>query len=130
VNEQLGDFEFVGYTFRGSPERRPRLWFLDRHLFILIATCGWTVSETEPTSSGFNIDVGTWSANIPRDKPLADLTDGVSLMDLATPGVTIRYTHHGLQEWSAVWQLTDTTIKHVHTFGRDDDVWRLGLWPD
>jgi hypothetical protein len=127
----FSDEEFVGYTFRASPERRPRLWFLDRHLFILIAGCGWTISDKESTWSGdIDIDVGTWTAHIPRDKPLEDLKDGMRLMDLATPGVMIRYDHHSDPPWSAVWRLTNTIIEHVHTFGRDDDVWRLGVWPD
>lgn len=125
-----GDYsgeEFVGYLFRGSPERRPRLWFLDRHLVILRDTCGWTVSGPEATWGQLNIDVGTWSMGDARN-------------DIGVAGLTVRYDHHSSPPWSAVWRLTDTTIPQnpadaahgfgIHNFGRDDDVWRLGVWPD
>ena len=36
LNPGFSDEEFIGYTFRGVPERRPRLWFLDRDLFTLM----------------------------------------------------------------------------------------------
>jgi hypothetical protein len=115
----LSDEEFVGYTFNGPPERRPRLWFLDRHLILLRDSDGaWTVSTQESTWSGdIDIDVGTWTMIDTRN-------------DIGVDGLTVRYEHHGTERWTAVWRLTDVTIPHVHTFGRDDDVWRLGLWPD
>ena len=105
---ELGDEEFVGYTFQGSPERRPRLWFLDRHLELLFRVEGWAITD---------VDTGVW-------KVVRRGWDPVQV------GPCLRYEHGGEESWSAVWRLTDVTIPHVHTFGRDDDVWRLGVWPD
>jgi hypothetical protein len=107
------DEEFVGYTFQGSPERRPRLWFLDRYVcwFIKECTC----------QGGHPIDVGAWSIT---SDPQAGCDEA------ALAGLCLRYDHWGAEKWSAVWRLTDTTIPHITTFGRDDDVWRLGVWPD
>ena len=120
----LSDEEFVGYTFAGSPPRRPRLWFLDRHITMLMHS-GWTVSGsgTWGDSDPVDMDVGTWAmTEIPLWRPGQN--------PLVFVGALLRYEHHGEEPWTAVWRLTDTTIPHVHTFGRDDDVWRLGLWPD
>jgi hypothetical protein len=103
----FSDEEFVGYIFRGSPERRPRLWFLERHINELFLSGSWAVTR---------IDTGIWTL--------------IPVEGLVYMRGHLRYEHHGAEKWTAVWQLTDTTIPHVHTFGRDDDVWRLGLWPD
>lgn len=105
--------EFVGYTFNGSPERRPRLWFLDRHIAILLSA--------GPIMGGIlnDIDIGQWSA----------IADGPQ-RGLTLPRLALRYEHCGPEKWVAVWRITDVTIPHVYTFGRDDDVWRLGVWPD
>lgn len=120
MQQQLDDHEFVGYTFRGEPERRPRMWFLDRHLEKLYEIAAWNVS-----SGGDENHIGHWTANIPR-----------------IGYVSLRYEHldpSGSTLWNMVWRLTDTTIPDpadaklgfgITTFGRDDDVWRLGLWPD
>jgi hypothetical protein len=106
----LSDDEFVGYTFTHPPERRPRLWFLERHLQPLILGADHAVTRDDET--------GLWTADYP---PGAD--------DLSMPSPHLRYQHLGPNPWTAVWRLTDTVIPHVHTFGRDD-VWRLGVWPD
>src|SRR6185312_7020736 len=114
----LSDDEFVGYTFRfrRPPPRRSRLWFLDHDLRLLI-----------PRNAGFpgtdlTVEVettyGRWSATTP-DGAEHDLT-----------GLCIRYDNADDAPWTSIWQLTATVIPHVHTFGRDDDVWRLGIWPD
>jgi hypothetical protein len=113
------DEEFVGYTFQGSPERRPRLWFLDRHVCLLLSGC-WPSSGTNPGPVDVSLDVGNWTTH---DCPTGD-------DEKALDGVCLRYQHAGAEKWTAVWRLTDTTIPHVHTFGREDDVWRLALWPD
>jgi len=107
----LSDDEFVGYTFTGAPERRPLLWFLDRHIRPLINVSDRAVTRDNET--------GIWHADW---QPHPDIT--------IIPVVHLRYQHLGAQPWTAVWRLTFTTIPHVHTFGRDDDVWRLGIWPD
>lgn len=108
------DEEFVGYTFgKGAPERRPRLWFLDRHVSWLLTECH--------CAEGHLVDVGAWHVT---DDPQTG-TD-----EAALAGACLRYEYLGTERWSAVWRLTDTVIPNVHTFGRDDDVWRLGLWPD
>lgn len=109
MNQDLADEEFVGYTFNASPERRPRLWFLDRHIGLLI----------NRTVRG--IDVGGWSFDSPGTCVLVN--------DHPVPGLLLRYEHHGAEPWTAVWRLTDTTIPNVNTFGYDD-TWRLGVWPD
>lgn len=106
----LSDETFVGYTFTGSPPRQPRLWFLGRHIDVL-ASAGWTIGE---------IDIGTWTLG--TERPGVDWHTGC--------GMVLRYQHHSPEAWTAVWQLTDVTIDHVTTFGRCDDQWRLGLWPD
>lgn len=111
MSAPLGDDEFVGYTFRGAPERRPRLWFLDRYLEMLFRMEGWAITLAR---SG---EGGTW-------------TVARRGFDPVVLGPCVRYNHVGAKNWTAVWQLTDTTIGHVHNFGRDDDVWRLGVWPD
>ena len=112
---------FVGYTFRGPPPRRPRLWFLDRHLKALNSHRGWIVKD-DPTRlelKGLNI----WKMTDARTG--ADL-GGLCAINLTD--VAVRYDHSG--EWRMLWRLTDITIGHIVTFGRDDDVWRLGVWPD
>jgi hypothetical protein len=117
VTRRWEEEEFVGYTFQGSPEHRPRLWFLDRHICLLIPDRH--ICLLLPTLIKPDIDVGTWSA--------FDSQSGHD--EKALDGVCLRYDHHGEPTWTAVWQLTDITIPHVHTFGRDD-TWRLGVWPD
>jgi hypothetical protein len=104
----FSDEEFVGYTFNASPPRRPRLWFLDRQLDMLFHHEGWAITD---------IDTGVWTLERRGWNP-------VQL------GPCVRYQHEGTESWTAVWRLTDTVIEHVHTFGLDDDVWRLGVWPD
>lgn len=76
---------------------------------------GWTIGD---------IDVGTWTSQLTPWRP------GVSRNPLVVPGDMLRYQHHSNPSWTAVWRLTDVTIPHVYTFGRDNDIWRLGLWPD
>lgn len=110
LSDDLGDDVFVGYTFTHPPERRPRLWFLDRQLEPLILGTDHAVTRDDET--------GIWTAEYPPD------TD-----DLSMPSPHLRYQHFGPHPWTAVWRLTDTTIQHVHTFGHDD-VWRLAIWPD
>ena len=132
---EFGDEEFVGYTFAGSPPRRPRLWFLDRHLYTLVV---WGVHSV------LDIDVGVWTTDIyaaawnfadeagRNPKKMREMRRDLSPHEqvrAAMPGLPIRYQHRGVEQWSAVWVLTDTVIEHVHTFG-DDDTWRLGVWPD
>jgi hypothetical protein len=107
VTAGLTGEEFVGYTFGGSPPRRPRLWFLDRHVALLLSA-GWIG----------DIDIGTWTADL------------YYVDNQLNPVGNLRYEHHGIEPWTAVWRLTNVTIPHIHTFGRDDDVWRLGMWPD
>jgi hypothetical protein len=125
----LSDDEFVGYIFTGVPERRPRLWFLDRHLEQVFLAERWPIGDARwPIDE---LDLGAWTLNPVEGK-------------VFTLG-HLRYEHYGTDEWttvkwSAVWRLTDTTIPRdpadarrgfgVETFGRDDDVWRLGVWPD
>jgi hypothetical protein len=123
VTTGVWDEPFVGYTFAGSPPRKPRLWFLDRHIAMLMHIEGWTVSGsgTWGDPDPVDIDVGTWSAVESRSG---------ARDEKALEGVCLRYDHHCVPPWSAVWRLTDDTCEHVHTFGRDDDVWRLGVWPD
>lgn len=115
----LSDDEFVGYTFTHPPERRPRLWFLERQLYPLILLgANHAVTCDDET--------GVWTSEYPR----LDTDDfPVHTDDFPVPGVHLRYEHLGPNPWTAVWQLTHTSIPHVHTFGRDD-VWRLGVWPD
>jgi hypothetical protein len=123
VKAGFSNEEFVGYTFAGSPERRPRLWFLDRHIVMLMHS-GWTVSGsgTWGDNDPVDIDVGTWTmVDIPRWRLGTD--------PLVFTGAHLRYEHHSDPPWTAVWRLTDIYIPHVHTFGQDD-TWRLGLWPD
>lgn len=112
LSDDLGDDEFVGYTFTHPPERRPRLWFLDRQLYplILLGTNHAVTCDDE---------TGIWTAEYPRPD-----TD-----DFPIPGVHLHYAHLGSKPWTAIWQLTHTAIPHVHTFGHDD-VWRLAVWPD
>ena len=126
----FSDEEFVGYTFCGVPERRPRLWFLDRDLFTLMlweqhlmAEGRWTVRPDQIRQ----LDK-TW----PADKALWEPES----IGAALPGIHLRYEYGGpatgfpgVKLWSAVWMLTETVIEHVETFGFDD-VWRLGVWPD
>jgi hypothetical protein len=114
VTAVFSDEEFVGYLFQGSPERRPRLWFLDRHLEWVFLAGDWPIGDARRPIH--DLDVGTWTL-IP--------TEGYVYLR-----GHLRYEHRGVENWTAVWRLTDVTIPHVHTFGRDDDVWRLGLWPD
>jgi hypothetical protein len=116
--------EFVGYTFAGSPERRHRLWFLDRHILQLMHS-GWTVSSTTWDDEDAVSEVGTWTmTDIPNWRPGGG-------DPLVFDAALLRYQHHCDPPWSAVWRLTDVTIPHVNTFGRAyDDVWRLGVWPD
>lgn len=140
----LSDEEFVGYTFRAAPEQRSRLWFLDRHLYPLIV---WgtrsvlDITEQEMYAGKLlsNIDVGRWTVDLTREavrayysgrlgKNWRDL-DREEVIRRVSPGVQLRYQHHGTEPWVGVWRLTDVTIEHIHTFGRDD-TWRLGLWPD
>lgn len=123
----LSDEEFVGYTFNGAPEQRPRLWFLDRHIRVLLGhglarptSAAIMLARAEVTNKGD----GWWNAELPEVTGLND--EGL----LALDGIVLRYQHNGAHPWAAVWRLTDVVIPHVHTFGRDDDVWRLGLWPD
>ena len=128
------DEPFVGYIFRSAPPRpQPRLWFLDRHIEMLMRS-GWTISNG-PLS---DIDVGSWSLELVKSA----LSDGSTWRVHADSAVghILRYQHHGEEPWTAAWRITDTTIPDdpalacagfgIHTFGRDDDVWRLGLWPD
>ena len=144
----LSDDEFVGYTFTGAPERRPRLWFLDRQLYPLtvwgsqimwpgIGTeltdrirYGEGVNESELRAQAIelNLDVGQWTMHLNDDRDFPS-TDPWEVIQMAMPGMTLRYEHWGVESWKAVWELTGLTIPHVHTFGRDD-VWRLGIWPD
>ncbi len=112
-----GNDEFVGYTFQGSPPRRSRLWFLDRHIELLFEAEDW---RSTPNTSLPYIDVGRWSGSILR----AESDDPSQYRPL------VRYEHGGTDHWTATWELTHAVIEHVNTFGRDDDVWRLGLWPD
>jgi hypothetical protein len=109
----LSDDEFVGYTFTHPPERRPRLWFLDRQLHPL--TLGTIHAVTVDNETGL------WTAEYPPLLHTADL--------LPIPDIHLRYEHLGPKPWTAVWKLTHTLIPHVHTFGRDD-TWRLAVWPD
>jgi hypothetical protein len=104
----LSDEPFVGYTFEAAPPRRQRLWFLDRHVRMLVGVEGWSITDVDGT--------GTWTMVRRGWNPVK-------------VGPCLRYDH-GEPPWSAVWRLTDVSIPHVHTFGRDDDVWRLGVWPD
>jgi hypothetical protein len=149
LNAGYSGEEFVGYLFEGSPERRPRLWFLDRHLISLTV---WGQSTLRPdgcavmTIPGLplaDIDVGKWTVNIPwrlLDPNNYPPDDATEVVQMVLPGLHVRYDHAGEEPWSAVWELTDVTIPSdlsdarrgfgVTTFGRDDDVWRLGLWPD
>jgi len=125
---------FQGYLFNGSPPRQPRLWFLDRHLTLLLVS-GWTVGPFD------NIDVGTWSTDkdVVRNR-LDEWSGGGTALEHIVLGLSIRYQNLGTDEWTAVWRLTDVTIPRdpadarrgngITTFGRDDDVWRLGIWPD
>jgi hypothetical protein len=113
----LSDDEFVGYIFQGSPERRPRLWFLERMidgLFLYGPVNTARRPGVEPAEA--DLDVGVWKL--------------IPVEGLVYMRGHLRYQHLGAEKWTAVWQLTDVTIPHVHNFGRDDDVWRLGLWPD
>jgi hypothetical protein len=117
MSARLGDDEFVGYIFQGSPERRPRLWFLERMidgLFLYGPVNTARRPGVEPAEA--DLDVGVWKL--------------IPVEGLVYMRGHLRYEHHGTERWTAVWQLTDLTIPHVHTFGRDDDVWRLGVWPD
>jgi hypothetical protein len=119
-----GDYsgeEFVGYIFAAVPERRHRLWFLDRHVGVLISRGDQGIRHRCQ---------GLWSVT---DDPQTGNDP------MALTGVCLHYQHLGdrwyderldSQRWSAVWRLTDTVIPHVTIFGRDDDAWRLGLWPD
>jgi hypothetical protein len=115
--------EFVGYTFQGFPERRPRLWFLDRHIRLLLLHGLARQPVFMDFSAVIDIDTGDWRAHLPD--PRLD-EDG----QRALAGITLRYEHGGADNWTAVWRLTKLHIPHVHNFGRDDDTWRLGLWPD
>jgi hypothetical protein len=149
---ELGNDTFVGYTFGGSPPRRPRLWFLERDLYPLtiwgsqIMWPGNTGTELtnrirygegiDPTelraqAVELNLDVGIWTMHISpelanKEHPTDDPWEAVRL---AMPDMTLRYEHWGVESWNVVWKLTEVTIGHVHTFGRDD-TWRLGIWPD
>lgn len=115
MNPDYSGEEFVGYLFRGPPERRPRLWFLQRHLDQLFQMEGWAITNT---------GTGLWTV----------VRRGFDPVQL---GPEVRYED---VSWTAVWRLTGTTIPRdpaaaargfgIHTFGRDDDVWRLGVWPD
>jgi hypothetical protein len=128
VTAEYSDEEFVGYTFGGSPPRRPRLWFLDRHIALLLVGA-WPSSGTNPGPVDASLDVGTWT-------PTSDVQTAKTVL----PGLCLRYRHLGDPPWSAVWRMTALTIPRdprealrgfgITTFGRDDDVWRLGVWPD
>jgi hypothetical protein len=124
------DEPFVGYLFKGPPEHRKRLWFLDRHVATLIL-----IGRNERPI------MGRWT--IPdkdrlrhRDIFLEAIPNGQTY-GVVLPDTHLRYEHQGR---SAVWRLTATTIPRdpldaqrgmgITSFGRDDDVWRLGLWPD
>jgi hypothetical protein len=129
--KKFSDEPFVGYIFDGPPPRQHRLWFIDRHVATLLRHGNVGILHRCQ---------GVW-------KITDDPQTGTDLMALT--GVCLHYEHTGsrwydermdTQRWTAVWKLTDLTIppdptdaRHgfgVHTFGRDDDVWRLGLWPD
>jgi hypothetical protein len=114
MSHDLTGEEFVGYIFQGSPERRPRLWFLERQINTLFLY-GPLNTARKPGQNSLDLDVGLWTL-----EPVEPLVYMRGLM---------RYQHRGHERWSAVWRLTDTVIPHVHTFGYDD-VWRLGVWPD
>lgn len=133
---ELGDDEFVGYHFVGAPELRPRLWFLERELHLLGLFGSYSVGPRDWFLQREML--GTWTIN--QDELRAQLgpngkaghligEDLEGLLKQAMPGLAIRWedTRTGV---AAVWRLTTTRISYVHTFGRDDDVWRLGLWPD
>lgn len=124
LSAELGDNEFVGYIFQGSPERRPRLWFLDRHIEQLFL---WDcAAHNGRVAAEIHEELGIWTL-----EPVEGLVYNRGLL---------RYQHMGDERWSAVWRLTDVTIPRdpdtaksglgITTFGYDDDVWRLGLWPD
>jgi hypothetical protein len=152
----LSDDEFVGYSFQGSPERRPRLWFLDRQLYPLVVwgsqimlqgddseLCdrarwasepGQGVTEEELRAHAVangHLDIGQWTVNVPRDTTLKDFPSDQpwEVIQMAMPGMSLRFESWGVEGWSMVWKLTALTIPHVHTFGKED-TWRLGVWPD
>jgi hypothetical protein len=147
----MTNHEFVGYVFRGAPERRPRLWFLDRHLEPIVMwgqQVIWPVNDTELTNrirfgagvdekelraeaAELDLNAGRWTVKVPWQLGYADLTDDPQeIIRRGMPGLHIRYEHWGVESWTAVWELTNWMIPNVHTFGRDDDIWRLGIWPD
>jgi hypothetical protein len=149
----IGNDTFVGYTFAGSPPRRPRLWFLDRHLIPLAVwgsqimwpgAAGTELTQRIRHGEGVNptelraqavhldLDVGQWTVTIPegwgeQDFPIKDPGE---VLRRGMPGLGLRYEHWGVESWTAVWKLTNAFIPWVTTFGRDDDMWRLGVWPD
>src|SRR5262245_13469372 len=146
----LSDDTFVGYTFKGPPERRPRLWFLERDLFPVIVygnqimlqgddseladrvRWGGGASEAELRAHAPEpgAHVGQCTVNIPRDVAHHEwpTNDPHEAIRMVMPGLSFRYESFG-EGWSAVWKLTDVIIEHVNTFG-GDDTWRLGVWPD
>lgn len=141
----LSDEPFVAYIFRSAPPHpQPRLWFLDRHLLLLLI---WG-----PSGDGLlNPLLGKWDTDRhvtpnwallarPGDEPPGPLSDVLDINEWL-PGMMLRYESAAPADpWSAVWRLTDVTIPPdvrdaergfgINTFGRDDDVWRLGVWPD
>ena len=146
----FGDEEFVGYAFEGSPPRRPRLWFLDRHLYPVIVygsqimmeaddseLCnrvrwgeGASMEELRAHALDTGLDCGEWTVNVPRDTELKQFPSDQpwEVIQMAMPGMALRFESWGAG-WSAVWKLTELTIPNVHTFG-GHDTWRLGVWPD
>lgn len=116
MTDGLTGDEFVGYTFGDPPERRPRLWFLDRHIRRLV------LDDGPPPYRGL-WGWGYWEAELPALTSLQP--DGL----LSLTAICLRYENRD-PSWVAVWRLTDTIIEHVNTLGHDDDVWRLGIWPD
>jgi hypothetical protein len=148
---ELTDDKFGGYIFRGAPPRRPRLWFLDRDLYPLTiwgSQIIWQPDGTELTvrsrygagvdhielkerAAELDLDAGIWSMHIPWHTGVIDYPSETPLevLRLAMPGMTMRYEHWGAQRWAAAWKLTDLTVPHVVTFGKED-TWRLGIWPD
>jgi hypothetical protein len=154
----MTDHEFCGYDFRGSPPRdQPRLWFLDHQLYPLMVHGHMLVMEGDDSEicdrarwatednpgvieeelrahavARPDLHIGRWSVSIPPDTLLKEFPSDQAreVIQMALPGVTVRYERWGATPWSAVWRITDTTIPHVHNFGRDDDAWRLAVWPD
>ena len=107
--------EFVGYLFEGPPPKTHRLWFIERQLKSLLPE----PAEERYPGADLTVDIefewgGHWSAITP---------DGAE----SRVGLTVRYEDG---DGRLAWRLTDSVIHRVNVLGRDDDVWRLGLWPD